>query len=756
MGKVESRHPAGEGLEEWVAALDALRDPVFLHDGQMRVLRANRAYADHAGLPLERILGRPYWQMFPKLDGPMAGCLPGRRESHGEEELATPEGRVFVCRHFPIRGGGGEPLYFLHVMQDVTERRQAEETLRRNAALLERVFSSVHLLIAYMDTDFTFLRVNEAYAAADGRTPEFFVGKNHFELYPDAENQALFRRVVETGKPHIEIAKAFRYPGHPERGASYWDWSVQPVLDAKGAVEGLVFSLLDVTERVRVTERLDDLSIQMAAIVESSHDAIIGKTPDGLVTSWNRGAERIYGYSANEMIGRPVTVLALAGQKAEMVEFQRRAAEGEVQHYDSRRLCKDGRVIDVSLTLSPIRDGAGRLVGVSTISRDVTEERKAYAALRKVNRAMRALSRCNEVLVHADEEQALLADMCRVIVEVAGYRMAWVGFADPPPGRAVRPVAQAGCEAGYFESFAITWGEGDHGMGPIASAIRTGVRRLVADVRQEPEGAPWRIEGENRGYRSMLALPLSDGGAGRLGALAIYAAEANAFDDEEIGLLAELAGDLSFGIATLRTRADRRRSIERLERGLEGTIRAIAATLEIRDPYTAGHQRRVADLAVAIARAMGVPDDEVKGIEMAGVIHDIGKVYVPAEILSRPGRLSDIEFDLIKAHAQIGHDILSGVDFPWPVAQMILQHHERMDGTGYPGGLKGDQILPGARILCVADVVEAMASHRPYRAGLGIEAALAEIAEYRGKRYDPGVVDACLALFRDGGYKLGE
>lgn len=184
----------------------------------------------------------------------------------------------------------------------------------------------------------------------------------------------------------------------------------------------------------------------------------------------------------------------------------------------------------------------------------------------------------------------------------------------------------------------------------------------------------------------------------------------------------------------------------RLQGALEGIIQAMARTVESRDPYTAGHQHRVADLAVAIAMEMNIPQDQIEGIRMAGMIHDLGKISVPAEILSKPSRLTDIEFALMKTHSRVGYDILQEIDFPWPIARMVLQHHEKMNGSGYPQGLSEEDILLEARILCVADVVEAMASHRPYRPALGIEKALDEISENKGVFYDPEVVDALFRL----------
>jgi putative two-component system response regulator len=180
---------------------------------------------------------------------------------------------------------------------------------------------------------------------------------------------------------------------------------------------------------------------------------------------------------------------------------------------------------------------------------------------------------------------------------------------------------------------------------------------------------------------------------------------------------------------------------------VEGIVYAMARTVEMRDPYTAGHQRRVVDLVRAMAEQMNLSDQQKTCIAMASVIHDLGKIAVPAEILSKPGKITDLEYSLIKTHPQVGFDILKDIEFPWPIASIVLQHHERLDGSGYPQGLSGEAILPEAKILAVADVVEAIASHRPYRPGLGVEEALKHILEYSGILYDADVVNVCSNIF---------
>jgi len=224
---------------------------------------------------------------------------------------------------------------------------------------------------------------------------------------------------------------------------------------------------------------------------------------------------------------------------------------------------------------------------------------------------------------------------------------------------------------------------------------------------------------------------------------------------EEVEALREKMAELEHAQAK-RKRAEEelQQSYVKVQKALEGTVNVLVSAIEMRDPYTAGHQRRVTQLACAIANEMDLPEGQIEGLRMAALIHDIGKISVPAEVLSNPGQLRDFQWGLIKAHPQIGYEILKAVEFPWPVAQIVLQHHERINRSGYPDGLSGEEILLEARILAVADVVEAMVSHRPYRSALGIDKALEEISKNRGVLYDPEVVNACLKLFAEKGFEF--
>ena len=472
----------------------------------------------------------------------------------------------------------------------------------------------------------------------------------------------------------------------------------------------------------------------------------------------NESALEAYGYSHDEITSLSIRALRAPETFALLEQDKQLSWRGEGHVFETVHLRKDGSTFPVEVSSRPISVG-DKTFRVSIV-RDITARRHGERDLKKVNRALFTLSMCNHVLVRTRNEPDLLNAICQLIVETGGYRMVWVGFPELDAENTVRPIAKYGHDDGYLTDAKISWGDNDFGRGPTGTAIRTGAVQVNQNYFSNTAMAPWREAALKRGYQSSIALPLK-GSTGTLGSLTIYASEPDAFNESEVTLLKELAEDLTFGIEILRIRADRDRIAyeqqsyaQILRHSLEQSIHAIADTVEARDPYTAGHQRRVAELAVAIAREMGLTEEKTHGIRLGASIHDLGKIQVPAEILSKPGKLTEVEFMLIKLHPQAGYDILKDIKFPWPIADIVHQHHEKMDGSGYPQGLKNDQILLESRILAVADVTEAMASHRPYRPAQGIDIALHEIKRGRGRVYDPTVADACLKLFHEGKFTL--
>jgi PAS domain S-box-containing protein/putative nucleotidyltransferase with HDIG domain len=478
---------------------------------------------------------------------------------------------------------------------------------------------------------------------------------------------------------------------------------------------------------------------------------------------FDQKVEALSGYSAEDFNTRKLKWHALI-LPDDLINTKRKFLEtwkvNKSYEWEYRIRKKDGEIRWIQDLVQIFTDSAGKIDYVNGILFDITDRKLAEERLQRTSRALKALSACNQALVHATQEKGFLTDVCEVIVREGGYPLAWVGYAQSDRMKSVIPITSAGVEAEHPEWVGLTWGDGERGQGPGGMAIKTGEIQVARDILQDPALAPWHEEWRRRDFKAIIALPLIVEGK-TIGILDISAQDPGAFDPEEVLLLEELAGGVAFGIWSLRTDQERRRaeaevqrSLEKLKKALDGTVLAVAKTVEMRDPYTAGHQRQVAQLAAAIAQEMGFSPARVEGMRVLGCLHDIGKIAIPAEILSKPGRISSMEFTLIKDHPRVGYEIIKDIDFPFPLAEGILQHHERLNGSGYPQGISGSDIILEARILGVADVVEAMAHHRPYRRSLGIGPALEEISRNRGILYDPEVVDICLKLFNEKGFSF--
>jgi putative nucleotidyltransferase with HDIG domain/PAS domain S-box-containing protein len=395
----------------------------------------------------------------------------------------------------------------------------------------------------------------------------------------------------------------------------------------------------------------------------------------------------------------------------------------------------------------PILNENGAIIGSVHIIADITDSQQATQKIRDLNALLKAIKEIDEVLLRVKSEPDLYQQTCKLLLEVPYVRFTWIGLVQPESFD-LKIVAHAGYEEGYLTSMRVTYDDTEFGRGPSGEAIRTRKPVIIRDMETDPRSAPWRGEAKKRGYRSNIGLPLIYQQE-IVGVLKVYSEQPDAFGAEEIEFLNQVAGDIAVGIKSLRLEQELVQGVIKLQIMIHQTVATMGSIVETRDPYTAGHQQGVAHLAGAIATEMGLDADRLQGLRVAGLLHDIGKMLVPSEILSKPGRLSEIEFSLIKVHSQVGADILGKIDFPWPVAKTVLQHHERLNGSGYPQGLKEPDIILEARILAVADVVEAMASYRPYRPALGIEAALEEITKNKGTLYDAEVVEACVKLFTE-------
>lgn len=488
-------------------------------------------------------------------------------------------------------------------------------------------------------------------------------------------------------------------------------------------------------------------------IFETAQDGILLLNAEtAQIEDVNQFLITMLGYSHEEFLGKKLWEIGAFKDTALSKEmFDDLQATRYIRYENLPLKSKDGRFISVEF-ISNVYDCAGIDVIQCNI-RDNSKRHLAEIALRATERALKMLSESNLALLKSTTETTLFNEYCRIAVETGGYKMAWVGLANQVSDKRVDVIACYGHDDGYLKLSEIDWTDIERSNSPTGCALRSGQVQLAENISTDTAIVSWRVEALKRGYRSVIALPfqLTDD---VMACLTIYGAMSDVWSAPERQLLQEIANDLAFGIKALRTAIAKIQYQLSLQNSLEQTIQVIADTIEERDPYTAGHQRRVAGICSQIALELGLSSERIQGLHLAATIHDLGKIGIPSEILAKPRRLNTIEFNLIKEHPNIGFNILKDVSFPWPIAQIILQHHELIDGSGYPLGLKDDQLLLESKILTVADIVEAMASHRPYRAALGIEAALSEITACRGITLDAEVVDACLRIFLERGYKI--
>lgn len=506
----------------------------------------------------------------------------------------------------------------------------------------------------------------------------------------------------------------------------------------------ILLAIEDVTERMRLEGLLTESEERFRRLFETAGDGILLlEKSAGKITHANPAVEKMLGYSHGESIGKGLQEI---GVLLDLGDFQRTMENlnrnGILNYSDVPVITKAGLHIDTDIYLVD----KARLVQCNI--RDITQRKRAADEV--ILNAARLRSLVN-ILQHPSVTiQDFLEYALEQAIELTKSKIGYIYHYHEERRELVLNTwsrdVMAACAVenpmtGYSLEMTGLWGE----------AIRQRRSMIINDFQAFHPLKKGYPEGHVPLLR-FLTVPIfkDDRIVGVIG-LANKESDYGETDILQASLLMETVWKV-----TDRKHAEEklRLSLEQLRRAVETTIQVLVLAVEMKDPYTAGHQRRAADLARAMAAQMGLPPEKIEGLRMAGVIHDIGKITLPIEIMSKPSPLSDIEMALIREHAQLGCNILRDVESSWPLAQIVLQHHERMDGSGYPQGLRGGEILIEARILAVADVVEAMASHRPYRPAWGIGDALAEITRNRGTLYDPAAVDACRELFTEKGYCL--
>jgi PAS domain S-box-containing protein/putative nucleotidyltransferase with HDIG domain len=518
------------------------------------------------------------------------------------------------------------------------------------------------------------------------------------------------KRVRENAEKMIgdKLSSPYEYRIIDKNGNIKWLLEVVSPVQYHGK-RAILGNVIDISREKLLEEKLNESKMWFHSVTENSHAGVFMVDDSYRIIYVNDEICRMLGYSKEEIIGKDFRNFLDEESKKLVTERYKRRQRGEEvpPRYEFNIVRKDGEKRRVEISATVLRDSEGKVKTLAQIL-DITECKTVEEELKETKQVL------EKILQGIDEGILLLSK---------DFEILWANKKIEENSR-LKMNEIVGNYCYKVTHHRDNPCEPPDDICPIEEVIKKGKSITVTHTHFDKNGNKILVE--------VSAYPIRN-------------------EKGEIVQFVYLCRDI-----TERKRAEEelRESFRKLQKAMKGIIHAMARIVETRDPYTYGHQRRVAQLASAIAKEMNLPKEQVEGIRMAALIHDIGKIYVPAEILNKPGRLNDMEMNLIKTHPQVGYEILKTIEFPWPVAQIVLQHHERLDGSGYPQGLKGDEILLEARILAVADTVEAMSSFRPYRPALGIERALKEISRNRGILYDPKVVDVCLRLFKEKEFKF--
>jgi len=590
----------------------------------------------------------------------------------------------------------------LSAVWDVTARREAEVALHKSEEHFRSLFDHAIDAIFIASADGAILEANQAWLDMFQYTRDELPSRNVVDLYSDpAEREQLLRRIAESGSVRDEV----RYR---RKDGTIFNTrrTVVALKDPTGAVVLYQGILYDVTELQQAELRERQQRVFSEALMETSPACVLVFDVNRKVVFANAETDRVLGLSPDEVRGMtcgkdfrlmdpggaPMGEDSLPVCRVFLTEQPLYATEYAFDSPSGRRI--------LSISAAPLYDEEGSVARVVATVEDVTAAKRREQELRESEARYRSLfeQSMDAVALVAVDGTVLEANPAFLrlfgVDSVAGMN-ATNNYPDPDERRQFVERME---REGQVVDDEQTLRRSD---GSLMTCLRSAV------VRRDSAG-------RTIGYQTVLH-------------------------------------DI-----TERKQREREReeSVARLQKAMQATVEAMSAAVEMRDPYTAGHQLRVTAVARAIAAELGVGGDSLEALTLGGQLHDLGKLHIPAEILSKPRALTPSEFMLIREHPQASYDLLKGIDFPWPVADIAYQHHERLDGSGYPQGLKGDQMLPEARILAEADVFEAMSSHRPYRPALGPEAALAELLAHRGTLYDADAVDACVRLVREKGFTL--
>jgi len=592
----------------------------------------------------------------------------------------------------------------LEVSEDM--HKWTEAKLQREGYEKDILLNNAPTMIYWLDSEGKFIIVNQCFADLFNKSPDDIKGKYLYYLYSEKISDKIYAdnvKIIESEKPKYGIEESLETPN-----GMIWVRSDKiPYKDADGKVIGLIGVLFDITDQKERDSDIKESEEKFRNIAERSFDIIIVADEKGVCSYVSPSIERVLGYKPEEIVNNHFQILFPNNMDKKVEGICNTLIQGkEIEGVNLKTIKKDRGKAIVELNGSPIiKDD--KVLGIQIQLRDIT--------IRKLE---------EEMIEKEKNKLQKYIDVAGIILKIIDEN-----------GK-VSLINKRGCEVlGYTEEEIL-------GKKWIDNFIPERLQNKMNDILEKLRS------NQIVSYEYFENPVLTQSGEERI--ISWYN---TALKDEK----GKFQGILSSGEdVTTKSKMERelQENYQKLQQIMEDTVYTMAKVVERKDPYSAGHQKKVSQLATAIAKEMKLPKDKIEGLKVASLVHDIGKIGMPIEILSKPSGLTELGYDLMKEHPITGYNILKEIDFPWPVAEIVLQHHEKVNGSGYPNGLKDDEILIEAKILCVADVIEAMSSYRAYRPSHSIKEALTELTKNKGILYDSMVVDACKTLFKYKGAKF--
>lgn len=736
-----------ENEQKYLTVLKQSNDNIFLMDEETRrILEANEALQNLLGYSAEEIKGLTIYDFVAHppedIDKRIEQILREKRSFLGERRYRRKDGSIVDVEVNIGLIVHRDKKVLCVVSRDISERKHAEETLRNSEEMYRALVRTSPEAIVVSDLEGRITAVSEyAYELYNCESSKDLLGKSSFELIAPEDQERAMMNLKKTLKHGV--SRNIEYTLLKKDGTRYLaELNVALIKDTNEKPKAFISTIRDITESKKVGEALRESENKYKTLTENINVAIYRNTvePKGRFIEANSAMIKMFGYKSKQEF-LSINVADLYQDPEDRKKFnEKMLRDGYVKNEELKLKRKDGSPFTGSVSAVAVKDKNGDVEYYDGIIDDITERKRTeqiQLVLFNISNAVNTTTDLDELFEVIRKYLSTIVDTTNFYIAIYNeedYTISLPYFVDEKDKFTVLPAGKT------LTSYVIRSGK------PLF-ARDDEIRKMAQDGKVELEiiGAPSKV---------WLGVPLVVGNE-VIGALVVQSyTDPNLYDEKDLGILKFVSGQIGTAIERRLAQDELKKSLEKLLRTLEGTVNALASATEKRDPYTAGHQQRVTRLACAIAKEMKLSEEQIEGIRVAGILHDIGKIYVAAEILNKPIKLSDIEMSLVRTHAQVGYDILKTVEFVFPVAQVVLQHHERLNGSGYPQGFKGEEILLESKILGVSDVVEAMCSHRPYRPAHGTDKALAEIIEQRGILYDPAVVDTCVKLFREGKFKF--